>query len=85
MISKEKKSYGFRFVSISLGGFLAARCAVGVLWRPCKVANEIGVPAEDSVVLFHRLRQALNICREQLQTFSQRAVFTCQALNVHRE
>lgn len=40
-----------------------------------KVANEIGMTTENSVVLFHRLRKALNVRREELQTLSQPLVF----------
>jgi hypothetical protein len=36
--------------------------------NPRKGADEISVSAQDSIVLFHGLRQALNIRREQLQT-----------------
>lgn len=39
---------------------------------PRQIADEIGVPPEDSVVLLHRLRQTLHVYREQLQTLSQR-------------
>jgi hypothetical protein len=36
-----------------------------------KVANEIGALPENSIVLFHRVCQALHVRREQLQTPSQ--------------
>jgi hypothetical protein len=45
-----------------------------------KIANEISVPAEDSIVLLHRLRQALHVGCKQLQTLSQSFMSFGQAM-----
>ncbi|MFY9676626.1 MAG: hypothetical protein WCB53_10295 [Terriglobales bacterium] len=36
-----------------------------------QIANQIGMAAQNSVVFLYRLRQALHISREELQTFRQ--------------
>src|ERR1019366_1510826 len=43
--------------------------------NPRKVANEIGVPPQKSVVFLDRLRQALHVRREQLSTLRQSFLF----------